>query len=73
MELKLRAPHRARHTVAQTPQHRLGVANAARAPMMPPIRASAAPSTSNNRRTCFGLKPSASKIPTSDARCSSPS
>src|SRR5207302_8493024 len=41
-------------------------------PMSPPTNASAPPSSSNSRRTCRGVKPSASSVPTSVARCSMP-
>ena len=41
-------------------------------PIRPPANASVPPSNSNSRRTCFGVNPSASNVPTSVARCSMP-
>ena len=73
MELKLRAPDRAAPHRGQAPQHRLGVADAAQRANHAAHQRQRAPSTSNNRRTCFGVRPSASSIPTSAARCSRPS
>ena len=42
------------------------------APSNDPSSDSPAPSSRNSRRTCLGVKPSASSVPTSVARCSTP-